>query len=143
MSELRSYFETRTRDNGESFVCLLDSAPEWLRDAVHDAHNGDGPHDWIYCECRDACEAIDHGDLTDDDSVHQYADGRVDMYTRDLYQWAADMCLSDTYSHAQSSADDCGDTSTDEKRISVLQYSAIESIARTVLDACLEHASDE
>lgn len=116
-------------------VTLSDDRPDWLYDAVQEAHAGSFPNDWVYSVCKSVCEAIDDGCLTDEDSVHEYADSEVDIYTKDLYQWAADMCLTDVYANAESEASDMGLPEETEKRIGVLQYCAIASIARTILSA--------
>lgn len=142
--KLGSFFVTRKRDNGETFVALTDDRPEWLLDAVHEAHGSDLPNDWIYRECEATCDAIDEGWLTDEDNVHEFANGRVDIYTRDLYQWAADMCLSDTYASAESEAGDIlGDESDTIKRLSAIQYCAIQAIARAMLSAWEENREND
>lgn len=125
------------RDNGETFTKLSDDAPEWLKDAVQEAHAGTFPNDWIYAECASAYEAIKDGAITDEDSIHEYADGQVDVYTKDLYQWGADMCLTDLYSQAEDEANDLGDDEVGEteKRFAMIQYCAIAFIARTMLEA--------
>lgn len=132
---LRSFFTTVTRDDKSVAVILTDDRPEWLHDAIHGVHGSDLPNDWIFSECRDACSAIDDGSLTDDDSVHEYADGAVEIYTAKVYQWAADMCQTDLYSDAESEADDMGPTEGTEKRIQVVQYCALSTIARAMMAA--------
>ena len=143
---LASHFVTKKRGRGPkapTFVSLKDTRPDWLRAAVYAAHCEDLPNDWIYAECLAACEAIDAGDLGNsvyqEDMIHEYADSRVDIYTRDLYQWAADFCLSNTFAGAESSAADMGEADGRDMvdRIKVLQYLAIENIARIMLDAAV------
>lgn len=139
MTEFAKHFARKTRDNGEAFVTRRDDAPEWLQNAVYDAHQGTLPNDWIYAECLAAVEAFDNDELGEDgDGVHEHADGRVDIYTRDLYQWAADMCLTDTWASAESDAEDTGPTDTTENRIGRIQYCAIQHIAEVMRTACLE-----
>ena len=140
---LSKFFTTIMRNDGSKAVVLTDDRPEWLHEAIRDVHGSDLPNDWIYRECRDACASIDDGALTDDDSVHEYADSAVDVYTRDLYQWSADMCLTDTWANAESEADDLGCGADMTKRISVIQYCAIATIARAMLSACDEHQEGE
>lgn len=137
------FFEARKRDSGETFYTLRDNRPQWLYDAVHAAHVSDAPNDWIWEECYRAVQAIDEGTIADEDDLHEYADGRVDIYTRDLFQWVADMCLSDTFANAESNLDDMGERPSDMvKQISILQYCAIENIARTMLDAIRENEDE-
>jgi hypothetical protein len=120
-----------TRDNGEQFYRLTDDAPAWLRQAVQNAHHDDFPNDWIYEECAVAYDACEDHTLADEDDLHDYADSRVDVYTKDLYQWQADMCLTNTFSMAENTAQDCGSTMAP----ATIQYFAIENIARAILDA--------
>jgi hypothetical protein len=141
---LSDYFETRTRDSGENFIALKDEHPKWLQEAVRDAHQGSLPNDWIYVECRAACEAIDEGDISEDET-HDYADGRVDVYTKDRYQWATEMCLTDLYAAAESEAEDMGYEEHENiaHRIAVVQYHAIRSIAETMLAAWEKNKDEE
>lgn len=140
-----SHFETKTRatvsGRSESFVTLAASRPEWLLEAVREAHQGDLPNDWVYAECKAAVEAFDVGDLTDeedpDDDVHAYADAQVDVYTKNLFQWAADFCLTDTWACALQEAKDMGMRDGElERQIALVQYSAIRHIADTMKLAC-------
>jgi hypothetical protein len=143
-ASIYDHFETSYRGTGpacETFVALKDDAPTWLRDAVYEAHQGTLPNDWIYAQCRAAAELIDtrlgHESWEDDaDKIHEHADSEVDIYTRALYQWATDFCLSSLFAHAEEEANDFGDPSTDTvKRLSTLQYCAIQSITSTIVDA--------
>lgn len=126
-----------TRQNPRKVDCLTEERPDWLYDAVVAAHQGDFPNDWIYSECRAACEAIDDGSLSSDDDVHEYADSRVDVYTHDLASWYADMCSSTTYATAEEEAHDLGaiDGEAIDHRLKIVQYVALSYIARTILDA--------
>jgi len=140
------FFETKTRDNGASFVTLKDEAPEWLGEAVRDAHHGDLPNDWIFAQCEAAVDAFDNGNVTSDDDVHEHADAQVDVYTKDVFQWAADFCLSSTYGEAEEEAADMGtDTKEIVKVLQAIQYCAISRIVRIMLEACenAENASDD
>lgn len=122
-----------TRNDGTTFYTLSADAPEGLLDAVGEAHGDTTPNDWIWEECAAAWNADE--DLTDSDALHEYADGRVDIYTKAIYQWGADMCLTDTYSNAESEADDSGAECTDvEKRFQVIQYYAIMRVASVIAE---------
>ncbi len=142
------YFETATRNDGTEYTTTTEDCPEWLKDAVHRSHGIDTPNDWIY----DECDAAVAGDIADSDSLHDYADARVDIYTRCIYQWAADMVGSDVYCTAESEAIDlCSDSTSinrcHNKRSAVrylqqtIQYCAIYAIASTILTAYLENKS--
>lgn len=128
-------FRKRLRDILEGRV----TAPEWLQAAVREAHQGSLPSDWIYAECKAAVEAFDDGSLDDsedDDSVHAHVDGRVDVYTQGLYQWAADFCLMPTWAAAEQEAEDMGMPDETERRVAAIQYAAIRHIADTMRQAC-------
>lgn len=136
--KIGSFFEKKTRDDGSVFVTLADNRPDWLYDAVYDAHQGDPPCDWIYAECEAAADAIDDESLTDEDDLHEHADSRVDIYTKELFRWQADMCLTSTYSYAEERASELGTETKDMvKAVMALQYCAIETIANTILQAWL------
>lgn len=140
------FFEKKGRENGEAFVTLKEDAPGWLRDAVYEAHGGMFPNDWVYAECFGVCEAIDDGALTvspeiDDDmeDLHGYVDLRVDIYTKDRFQWAANMCLTDLFAEAEERATElCTDAMPMADRLGAVQYAAIERVATAMLEAVRE-----
>jgi hypothetical protein len=144
---LASYFRRITRDSGDVAYTLVDGAPEWLMEAVRDAHAGSMPCDWIWDTCHSVACAIDDGSFSDDDSLDEFADSNVDVYTKALYQWSADLCTSDLFSNAEEEAGELlGDESDLEKRMSVIQFCAIRFIAQVILqavEAANEESSDE
>lgn len=130
-----SYF---TRENPRKVVSLKDDAPQWVLDCVRECHQGAMPCDWVYEQCASAFEFaesdIKHYDSIED-AIHEYADREVDVDTQSLYQWAADMCLTDVYSTAESEANDCGQPEETKKRLAAIQYFAIRRIAEAVCEA--------
>lgn len=76
----------------KTFTKLVDEAPQWITDAIRDAHEGGEifPHDWIYAECS---AMADHMNETEpdswDDAVSEWADGRVDVYNNVRARWLA------------------------------------------------------
>jgi len=140
---LSRHFETKKRQSGEAFVTIKEDAPPWLLSAVREAHDGALPNDWVFAECFAACEAIDDGALAvataiDDDceDLHHYVDGRVDPYTKDRFQWAADMCLTELFAAAEERASElCTDAMPMADRLGAIQYAAIERVATTILEA--------
>lgn len=143
MKKLADYFRpimTRPVGRGaHSARKLTDDAPEWLRNAILAAHSdgADLPRDWIYEECEAACCRIDDGVDDDGEWIHKHADSRVDVYTRQLYDWAAVMCHSTVYALAKDRAEDYGaEGSLDPERvIAFIQYCAIAQIAETIFQA--------
>jgi len=150
------FFETKRRaatrpgEEGDPFVSLTDDRPEWLHDAVREAHGGgsDLPNDWIYQECQAAAELCDDrgaelaAEDGDGDVIHEHADGRVDVYTRDRFQWAADLCLSTVYALAEDEAEGMPTGEALSDRIGVIQFYAIQSITRTIVDAWRKACED-
>lgn len=125
------------------FWTLRDNAPEWLHNAIRDAHQTDLPNDWIYGMCQLACEAIDDGSLTED-TLSEFADSMVDIYTADRFHWAAEMCLSSTFGYAEEQAKEIGGESNDiSDMLGKIQYFAIEYIAQVILNAYNNAALDD
>lgn len=92
--EMLANLDKRTRANGESFICLKDDTPEWMTDAVREAHGGMMPDDWRYRLIRDALFAIataadDDDEDYFDDRLSEELDGAVDVYTGRLTDWLA------------------------------------------------------
>lgn len=145
MMKLSGFFETRERVDGTKFVTLKDEHPEWLKDAVYEAHDDTLSDDWVYEECRAACDAIDEGSLKDEDGLHEHADARVDVYTKARFKWAADFCLTRLYAIAEEEVADLapGAEVPISDRIGVIQYCAIRTIASKMLEAAKEHAEED
>lgn len=103
-----------------------------LRSGSKTAHSGDLPNDWIYEQCSNAYDA----DLKEEGDIHAHADSSVDVYTKDLFQWVSDMCLTATYSCAEEEAEDCGSLKgTIGDQITAIQYFAIRRIASIMSEA--------
>jgi hypothetical protein len=138
------HFVTHTRGAADiTYVTLTEGAPDWLKEAVREAHQGTLPSDWIYAECQAATIAFDEGtldDSEDDDCVHEHTDSRIDTATKDLYQWAADFCLTDTFAAAEEEATDMGMLEEKEtvKRIMSVQYAAIRHVTDVMRQACIK-----
>ena len=87
-------FERKTRHNGEAFTSIKDDAPEWVSDAVREAHYiGDDlrfPDDWIYRQCENFADAI-YIQVTqcgcDHNEVLNELNCEADANTFDLLQW--------------------------------------------------------
>lgn len=80
------FFERKARDNGEVYYTLTDDAPEWLRDAVYEAHDGEMPNDWRFETCYAILACFEDGS-TDPGDV---ADSLTDVYNHDLARWLSD-----------------------------------------------------
>ena len=90
---LAASFETRERQSGGTFHALKDNAPEWVRDAVKEAHQDRFPCDWIYQQCDTIAgeirQEIFHGD-NDPHDIGDYIEIEADIYTASLTAWLAD-----------------------------------------------------
>jgi uncharacterized protein YhjY with autotransporter beta-barrel domain len=82
---MKEYFVRRSRNNGEAFYSLSDDRPEWLHDAVREAHDDETPNDWRYDACYVIACMIDDGE----EEPYAIADSLTDAYTSDLLSWAA------------------------------------------------------
>lgn len=130
MKNLASYFVQKTRSNGETFYTLTDDAPEELLAAVREAHNDALPNDWVYSILADFAHDVGKCAAADEpsDYVYEWADGCVDIYTKPLMQWAADM----SYTNFVDVSAPC--ERTIEESIRLMQFEAIVSIASTLLE---------
>jgi hypothetical protein len=72
------YLETRTRNNGDRFVCAKDDAPGWVADIIRAVHGDLSPDDWTYQTISDCADALAEGSEREPES---------DTYTRDLIAW--------------------------------------------------------
>ena len=85
--EACDWFETRTRD-WSTYTTLKDGRPDWIYDAVYEAHGDMPPDDRIYRLCRDAFMFIHDNDATEDDAG-EFAEQAVDVYTMNRLRWLA------------------------------------------------------
>lgn len=90
MQFFANQFETRERENDETFVCLRDNAPAWCRDVCRESHSGMMPDDWRYSWISSAADTL--ADIDPDsweEQTHEIADGLVDVYNGRLLAWLA------------------------------------------------------
>jgi len=86
-SALYDAMETHTRAGGGKFVRLKDDRPDWMADAVSDAHGQDiFPDDWRYAEIKDAAASI-HNNDGDWETVADEVE--ADCYNIDRLRWLA------------------------------------------------------
>jgi hypothetical protein len=67
-----SYFQTKTRQSGETFHCLKDGKPDWVQDLVRHAHDGMLPDDFRYGIIKDCLDAIADGIEDDLEPEHKH-----------------------------------------------------------------------
>lgn len=143
VEKLSQWFETRKRDNGESFVTLKDGHPEWLKSAVYEAHRGQLPDDWIYAVCARVCEKIDDQGFCADAWSHEFCDSEVDIYTKERFKWAHEQCLTTLFSEAEERAAELSSGCKDANEwLGVVQFCAIEIIVGCIVSAVREQEND-
>jgi hypothetical protein len=84
---LSETFITLKRDNGEAFIKLTDDRPEWMFEAVRDAHCGMSPDDRRYEMIKECVDTLLEFDDWED--THQMIDRLVDVYHTDRVKWLA------------------------------------------------------
>jgi AcrR family transcriptional regulator len=83
---LAAAFELRHRADGSPYYVLADGSPEWMLDAVREAHAGKLSNDWSYRLAAYIAQAAAGYDAPEDyDS--EIADSVVPVYTSELIDW--------------------------------------------------------
>lgn len=144
--KVAAFFETKVRamdiggKNGETFVTLKDDAPDWLKEAVRDCHDGMLPNDWIFAECEAVCVEWDSERFDGrywQDAVYEFVSSRVDIYTSEVFKWAADFCNSSIFAEADEQSKELGGRAelSIEKVLQSVQHCALETIAFKMIGA--------
>jgi len=89
--EAAQWFESASRENGDSFIRTKDGTPEWVTELIHAAHHGFTdflPDDYRYQWTFEALEFIAESD-DPEDGQSEFADNAVSVYTPARLQWLA------------------------------------------------------
>ena len=90
---LASALITDTREDGSSFIKTAPDSPDWIRDAIREAHDGEFPNDARYSLISDAATSISDQcfDSADDarESVRELSGDIVPICTADQLAWFA------------------------------------------------------
>ena len=93
-TEMASWFESRTRDNGTTFLTLRDNHPKWIQQVCFDAHKSPTigtimPEDYRHEMINECLDII--AECTNEDQLENAKwDGlTAPDYTYDLIQWLA------------------------------------------------------
>ena len=100
LEKLDRYLVTAKRDNGDTFFKLAEGAPEYLTDAIREAHDGGNllPDDLRYEMIAGIASALGgYDDPEDSDSQWEALDGLVPVYTHELTTWLASNNLRQEY----------------------------------------------
>lgn len=138
---MTDFFQTKTRDDGSVFICLVDDRPEWVYEAVREAHDDEFPDDWRYEHCALIFEQVAQG-ANDPDDADTIADSLVDIYDADIVKWLADNTTRSAY--VDDWHNDYGAEFNDViSSIRGGQYVCLERMARVIIEAWNEnHDSD-
>jgi hypothetical protein len=132
-------FTQATRTDGSTYWKLTDTAPDWLRDAVRDMHDGEGPNDWRYETAAHLWDLLNERDPDVlEDAVFEAGDLLTDVYTHNLTAW-----LDDNSSRVQYLDDYAVEYGTPADTTALLmggQYLAITHMAGLLVEAMKENA---
>lgn len=95
ISQLLSSFERSSREDGSTFWKLSSSSPEWMADAIREAHDGELPNDSRYELIRDCLQALsDDGVESQEEALeasHELSLNLMPTYIGELLEWFSEM----------------------------------------------------
>jgi hypothetical protein len=144
LGALYQAFTTDKRNNGESFVRLVDGAAEWMHTVVRECHGGMLPDDTRYQMIRDVLadlvDRCDHDDDTDADAlrddVGEIADSLVDVYNSSRLRWLASHIERPGYVDEAQREGLISDETDTMDRIGIGQYLEYREICEQLIECC-------
>lgn len=140
-------FEAKERDQPneygtKTFYSLKRGSPQWMTDAIREAHSGIFPNDWIYHSCKNIAGSMSDTDPSDwDDRVSEWADGEVDVYNADRTRWLASHL--DFGSEVDDAVEELGHSDQGIfGDIGIGQYCVLQRIAYALIQAVRAQAED-
>ena len=127
-------FIAKQRDNGNTFYCLTDTAPEWMREAVQAAHGDMLPDDWRYAMIRSAAQTLfeyEPDEWRDLDT--EIADNLVDVYTSSLTAWLASHNARVAY--CDQASEEYGPADNMEQSMQRGQFCELLEIVRSLIES--------
>lgn len=121
---------------------LTIDAPDWLKEAIYDLHCGSLPSNYIYDLAHSFSVDYDNGNVTSDDDFHEWADGMIDVYNADLYQFAADNSSASWYDD-ESATDLIGTSNDPLDHIRAVQYSVALTVAQALYRAIEDNLDED
>lgn len=139
-------FTAAKRPNGEYFTKLREPYPEWMKEAIHAAHQAVDcdllPNDWVYSACDEAAGTLADRDPDEwEDAAGEFADNAVEPYTEQLYLWSADHGAFRNL--IEEAREELGPGESHEHEIQMGQYLAYERIYHAIREAIEEQAKGE
>lgn len=148
MNEFAESFESRARDDGESYVTTKDDCPEWvstdLMRELHEALDDRMPDDWVYDTIDSIADALCHCEDADEakEQLTSVADTLVDVYNQSRLGWL-NSNLNNAYLCDDAQAEGFVSPTADlYTRIGCGQYLAIERLGYAVIDAVEQEAQN-
>jgi hypothetical protein len=136
--EALSFFERAHRESGPDYIRTRDE-PEWVHELVRRAHGNMFPDDWRYEAIRDALSAIEDSGAESiddlDDVDHEYADGKVDIYTGDRIAWLASHGLRADYCDEARSEGIASESASVVELIGAGQYMEAQEVFSSVVQS--------
>jgi hypothetical protein len=134
-----SYFESKARDDGTTFIAMRDDVPEWVSDAVFEAHDGELPNDWRFDICDSIFDAL--SDDIDADE-HEIADELVDVYNSDRLAWLSSN--QSRVAYCDDAREEFGSGDDDLlAQIGMGQYHCISQMVAVIREAITDNADEE
>lgn len=135
--EFARNLERKTRDNGESFICLRDGAPEWMKEAIREAHGDMLPNDWSYrfaaAIVEDIAERLrDDCDADFDDMSGEIVDSAIPVYTGERLAWLASNLNRLAFCDTAASDGLVSESSDMAERIAAGMYLELQDIAGAI-----------
>lgn len=132
-------------DDEDHRYILTDDAPEWLQEAINEAHAGASHDDHIYELAHSFALDYDNGNISNrdaDDSFGEWADSQVDLGDRDLYLFAADNYHARWYDDEQAK-ESVGADAGPLDHIRMVQYIIAQVVASALWEAIKEAEDDD
>lgn len=115
-----------TTDNPRGCVSTRDDAPEWLRDAIREAHAGNPPCDWTYAACQSFFDRF--GSFGDQiggiigRAIAEWADSEVSPYNSQRYRWLSEASGAEDACDEAEADGLCGDSAALADRVGAGWY---------------------
>ena len=157
LKDFSALFENKTRDNGDKFVCLNDTATEFDKEFIRECHDtkflsDDFRYKTIESIIDSLLDTLEFNIIGDDTDVftdeanemsHEICDGLVDVYNHDLLTWLSSNLQRPYYIDEANDEGLLSDESTEMERIMVGQFQEISEIFSNVVNAINQQDFEE
>lgn len=144
-------FVMRTRAAGAEYFALREGSPQWMTDAIREAHDDELPNDWRYAKCSELADHISEcaADGMTVDEIREETNVSAmepDVYTSDLLSWYANnvsrLGYADQAAKEWGQSDDIDGQLRDGQAFAINQMfnALLWAIERDVRDRPTDHA---